>query len=135
LTEFDVTSVIGLALEIAPPPAGVSVTTPTVGGDPLPIFGDEHRLVGVLSNLLTNAYRHGGPAVTIRAHRDYDDAVIDVEDNGPGVPLALQPHIFEPFARGEERGDVRPEQRGHGLGLAIAKHAIESLEGRLDYCD
>jgi signal transduction histidine kinase len=69
----------------------------------------------VLDNLLTNAIRHApvGGAVILGAERAPESLTLTVEDTGPGVPLELREHLFEPFVTS------RPD--GTGLGLAIAR--------------
>lgn len=75
-----------------------------------------------LRNLLANALRHAPPgtAVTLRV-ADSDEPLallLDVEDQGPGVPESLRPRLFERGARG-------PASRGQGLGLHIARRALQ----------
>jgi two-component system sensor histidine kinase MtrB len=80
----------------------------------------------VVSNLLTNAARHGRPPVVVTAERRGDELGIVVEDCGPGVPEPLRPHVFERFARGGEG-------HGGGLGLAIARAYARAHGGDLVY--
>jgi len=93
----------------------------------LPILEiDPLRIREVVSNLIDNALRYvnAGGAVRI-AGRVLDHAVeIAVSDDGPGIPSALLPTIFERFAKS-------PESRGSGLGLAIAKAIVEAHGGTI----
>jgi signal transduction histidine kinase len=84
---------------------------------------DLHRLV---LNLMENAVRHTPPGTHIRATTvaDNGDAVLTVEDDGPGIPEALQGRVFERFVR-----DGRDGGRGSGLGLAIVRAVAESHGG------
>ena len=94
---------------------------------------DERLLKLVLRNLVDNAvkFTERGTTVHIQAAPTSDGIRWSVRDEGPGIPLAEQPKIFERFYQVEasRRGDSR--QRGTGLGLAIAKEAIDALGGRI----
>ena len=65
--------------------------------------GDEARLHQVLANLLANARTHtpAGTSVTTALSVDGDHAVLTVTDDGPGIPVWLQPEVFQRFARGD----------------------------------
>ncbi|MGZ4139239.1 MAG: sensor histidine kinase [Actinomycetota bacterium] len=93
------------------------------------VLADPVRLDQVLTNLLVNAFRYGGPNVTIGA-RNTDGAVhIVVEDDGQGVPDDVQQQLFEPFTRAR---NARTED-GSGLGLAIVRSLVEAFGGRVSY--
>ena len=84
----------------------------------------------VVNNLLDNARRYGGPHIRLQVlSLPEGGAEIRVEDDGPGVPPAQMPRLFEPFWRGE-RADLRNDG-GTGLGLTIAREIVERLGGRL----
>ncbi|MFD9794329.1 ATP-binding protein [Streptomyces sp. NPDC059070] len=109
----------------APPHAPVPVPD---NGTPVTVHGDPSRLHQVLLNLLGNARTHTPPGTTVTARvaRRGPWAVLEVEDDGPGIPAALLPHVFERFARGDAS-----RSRAHGstgLGLAIV-HAVVSAHG------
>lgn len=97
---------------------------------PLPqVWGDDERLVQVLSNLLSNAVKHtpAGGRITLSARiLDYDVEVA-VTDTGHGIPVASLPLIFERYWT--VRGNA--PKGGTGLGLAIARGIIEALGGKL----
>ncbi|MGH2867464.1 MAG: sensor histidine kinase [Solirubrobacteraceae bacterium] len=82
-----------------------------------------HRLV---LNLLENAVRHTPPGTRIRAATRLEgtDAVLTVEDEGPGIAPALEQRVFERFVRGARDGG-----RGSGLGLAIVRAVARSHGG------
>lgn len=86
----------------------------------------------VLRNALENAVKYvpEGGEVTVRLHAEGADGIIDVIDNGPGIPASERERVFDPFYRmpGAE-GD------GSGLGLAIAKAAAAHLPGSLSLLD
>ena len=73
-----------------------------VPSDPLPIEGDEVRLMQVLLNLLNNAAKYTGRGGTIwaTARRDRDHAVVSVRDNGPGIPRKTYRGLRHVFAVG-----------------------------------
>jgi signal transduction histidine kinase len=79
---------------------------------------DAAKVERIVDNLVRNARRHTptGTHVWVRVEADGDDAVISVEDDGPGVPQIAQRRIFEPFERG---ATTNTAIAGSGLGLAI----------------
>ncbi|MFB8000880.1 ATP-binding protein [Nocardia sp. NPDC056000] len=101
----------------------------TIAATPgLTVHADRARLHQVLLNLLDNATRHG-PAhgeVRVTAHALRDHTVIEVEDDGPGIPPADRARAFERFTRGG-----RTNGGGTGLGLAIARWIVELHGGTI----
>ncbi|OLF10675.1 two-component sensor histidine kinase [Actinophytocola xinjiangensis] len=89
---------------------------------------DRGRLHQVVLNLLDNAARHGpaGGKVHVSALARTDDVVIEVHDEGPGIPAEEQHRVFERFTRGERAGGG-----GTGLGLAIARWVVDLHGGRI----
>jgi signal transduction histidine kinase len=83
----------------------------------------------ILSNLVTNALRHGRPPVKVEASRGDRHLRIAVEDRGEGVPAEFVPDLFERFSRSESARAVR----GTGLGLAIARSYARAHHGELLY--
>lgn len=115
------------ALDAAPPPEGTSVELAVSPG--MLVVADALRLEQVLVNLLTNAYRYGGPRVRLEADGTGDRAVIVVSDDGPGVPEGLESQLFEPFSRGpgaEAHG-------GSGIGLALCRRLVHAFGGDIRY--
>lgn len=100
--------------------------------DGLIAWADPARLRQVLTNLLDNAYRHGGTDGPVRVSAaDTGDGgvVVDVRDDGPGIPEADRAAVFERFRRGTRAG--APADGGTGLGLAIARWAVSLHGGRI----
>jgi heavy metal sensor kinase len=92
--------------------------------------GDRTRLQQVIVNLIDNAikYTQEGGKIAVSVARDANTAVLEVSDNGPGIPSDCLPHVFERFYRADK---ARSRARGGaGLGLSIVKaicaaHAAE----------
>ena len=96
-----------------------------------PLQADPDRLLQVLFNLLSNAAKfvpQGRGRVCIRIGADAERASVEVEDNGPGVPLEQQQLVFEKFRQG---GEIHNRPQGTGLGLPISRRIVEHLGGRM----
>ena len=89
--------------------------------------GDEALLRHILSNLITNAVKYSpeNTEVTVKAHRDGMDAVIEVIDRGIGIPEKDLPHLYEAFHRAGNVTNIP----GTGLGLVIVKRCVELHRG------
>ncbi len=93
--------------------------------------GDEQRLHQVLANLLANARTHTPPGtkVTVTLATTRESAVLTVRDNGPGIPPALLPDIFQRFTRADTS---RSRAAGStGLGLSIVDAVVTAHGGRV----
>ena len=86
-----------------------------------PVEGDRARLKQVIVNLLDNAikYTPSGGRVRLSVRREQGFAILDVADDGPGIPAEALPHVFKRFFRVDPSRSR--EQGGAGLGLAIVK--------------
>ena len=98
------------------------------------MMGDDSRLARLFDNLVDNAISFSPPGgiVEISAARVGEEVVIEVQDEGPGVPPAAQEAIFNRFH------SIRPEEdfgRHSGLGLAIAKAIVDGHDGRIEIED
>ncbi len=95
------------------------------------VEGDQELLRRAGENVLRNAIRHApaGSVVEVVLTRQGDRAEIAIRDRGPGVPREALAEIFEPFFRVE--GDRDRSSGGVGLGLAIARRAVELHGGRV----
>ncbi len=93
------------------------------GAGPLPVVGREHLLREAIANLVHNAFDYGARpgTVTVSVARRGGEAVLAVEDDGPGIPEAERAHVLERFYRIPGTGGA-----GAGLGLAIVKQIAES---------
>lgn len=106
----------------------------TLPDQPVIIEADEQRLQQVFYNLLTNAitYAPGTEFVDVRLRVENDDALIEVQDSGPGIPADALPHIFSQFF---QAGPVRASQGpsgGLGLGLFIAQQIVAGHAGTIE---
>lgn len=113
------------AIETAPPPPGRSVELAVLEG--VWVGADPVRLEQVFVNLLTNAYRYGGPHIRLEAGRTAEGVLVGVSDDGGGVRAELVGRLFEKFSR--DGGDAH----GAGLGLAIVQGLVEAFEGKIWY--
>jgi two-component system sensor histidine kinase PilS (NtrC family) len=96
----------------------------------LHIWCDRFHLERILWNLIANAWRHSqqkAESVHIHARLGYthEVTVIDVMDDGAGIPAELQSRLFEPFST--------THRQGNGLGLYIARELTEANHGTLEY--
>ena len=112
--------------EIAAATLGEEVTVTIKAPHDLAAVADRMVLDRVLSNLLTNAARHGAPPVTLTAEQRDGHLHVAVSDHGPGVPEELRLSLFDRFARGDDG-------RGSGLGLAIARAYARAHGGDIQY--
>ncbi|WP_438284953.1 ATP-binding protein [Streptomyces niveus] len=78
---------------------------------------DPRRLDVILANLIGNALKHGGSPVRVSVRSVGGELVVEVRDNGPGIPEAVLPHVFDRFYKASAS---RPRSEGSGLGLSIA---------------
>ncbi len=85
------------------------------------VEGDRSHLQQVVVNLIANAikYTHEGGQVEVRVRRKGSTAVLEVSDNGAGIPDYALPHVFERFYRADKARSR--DSGGAGLGLAIVK--------------
>jgi two-component system, OmpR family, phosphate regulon sensor histidine kinase PhoR len=100
----------------------------TVAPDAVTVTGDPAKLHDALRNLAENAIKHAPEASRIRlaAERRADAVVLSVADEGPGIPEADLPRVFERFYRVDKaRSRDGRDPGGTGLGLSIVKHLVE----------
>jgi len=94
--------------------------------EPIATKGEPVMIATMIRNLLDNAVRFTpqGGRVDIGIYREGNEAVVQIEDTGPGIPSGDIDRIFEPFFRGS-----RPAEDGTGLGLSIVKRIVDRLGG------
>ena len=92
------------------------------------IVADRGEIAEAIRNLIDNAVKYApGAPVYVGMNVDAADVVITVHDDGPGIPVADQPHVFDRFYRGHANREVE----GTGLGLAIVKRAVYRYGGTI----
>jgi signal transduction histidine kinase len=95
--------------------------------------GDRSRLGQVVSNLLVNAVQHGAPGERIEVDVSATPAAVTVRvhNQGPPIPEAALPRVFEPFRRGD--ADAQPRSgRNLGLGLFIVREIVRAHGGAVE---
>ncbi|MEO8381904.1 MAG: ATP-binding protein [Acidobacteriota bacterium] len=134
-------TVVAAAVDTVRPAAEAKNITIEVSLDPAlsQLYADPDRVQQILWNLLSNAikFSSSGTKVTVTLRRDASSAVIEVSDEGPGIPRQFLPHVFERF-RQADSSSTRTTA-GLGIGLALVKEltqlhggsvAVESEEGK-----
>jgi two-component system, OmpR family, sensor kinase len=92
--------------------------------DRMPVQGDAGALERVVSNLVRNAIEHGGGRGSVRVVASHPN-VIEVSDEGPGIPADQREDVFEPFYR------ASPKHSGAGLGLNLVKQIVQRHGGQV----
>lgn len=126
--------VVDTALRLSSPSLRLHTQVNTEDRAPgLAVMGDEGRLVQVLVNLLVNAAQalpeermDVNCVQVVIAKDDQGRAVLEVTDNGPGIPVELRDRIFDPFFTTKPRGE------GTGLGLSVCHGIVADLGGSID---
>jgi two-component system, OmpR family, sensor kinase len=130
--ECDLGAVAAAALsEVRPVADGHRLTLADRG--PVPVDGNPDELHRLTVNLLDNGLRHtpAGTEIRVAVERRNGDAVLEVSDDGPGIPPGMEEQVFSRFVRGTGPADVAGDS-GAGLGLAIVKAVAMSHGGDVD---
>jgi two-component system, OmpR family, sensor kinase len=128
-TDLDLAQIAAGAIEEVDPLAGERRLERHVEG-PLPLRGNPDELHRMVRNLLENAVRHTPDKTTVEltARRDGDHALLEVVDDGPGIPAGMEQQVFDRFVRGGGPSDTAGGG-GSGLGLAIVRAVAEAHGG------
>jgi signal transduction histidine kinase len=102
-------------------------------GPPVRVQGDVQRLQRVVRNVVDNAARHAASSVTVSLREGAGQAVLEVRDDGPGIPAAERERVFDRFVRLDESRSRAGG--GSGLGLAIARQLVEAHHGTIAFVD
>ena len=112
--------------------AGVDPDRVRVDSEPtISAFVDAGRIQQALANLIKNALRYGGDQVQLAVQAGGGDLVIEVHDNGPGVPRKYELLIWEKFERGPHR--LNSSAPGSGIGLAMTRAIAQAHGGSTGY--
>jgi len=94
------------------------------------LTADRGRMMQIITNYLSNAARYGAGRIRIEAFEESGETVIEVHDDGPGVPDIFRLVIWERFERGQQRQSAIP---GSGVGLSVARGIARSHGGSTAY--
>ncbi len=101
-------------------------------GEPLFVTGNDDLLRYAIENILRNAFRYSPPGgsiqLTVCRGTALNSAMIEVLDQGPGIPEDELASLFQPFQRGSQTNGAK----GFGLGMAIAQRAVEAHGGQIE---
>ena len=103
--------------------------------DDLEVDADRARLRLILDNLLSNAVKYSpdGGTIAVRARRDGNDLLVDVADQGPGIPADERARIFEAFYQGQAAAGALV--RGTGIGLSVVQEFVQAHGGTVELVD
>jgi len=130
--DVDLADVASAALaEVQPVANGHHLTMTET--QPVSVRANEDELHRLAVNLLDNGVRHTptGTEIKVTVERRNEDAVLEVSDDGPGIPAGMEEQIFSRFVRGSGPADVAADS-GTGLGLAIVKAVATSHGGDVE---
>ena len=97
------------------------------------VYADQRQFERAIENLLRNALRYAYESVVVEVQADTAGVVVEVRDDGPGIPREQWTNVFEPFVRIDA-----PRSRAHrglGLGLAIVRRIVEAHGGMVTVAD
>ena len=121
-----------LLLDISPIRSEVDMQLIDDAGNHM-VIADPHYLLRACQNLLVNAQRHAKTRVEVTISEKPDGFVVDVHDDGEGIPDEDKTHIFQPFTRVDSSRNRR--SGGYGLGLAIVHQIMLWHEGEISVHD
>jgi signal transduction histidine kinase len=131
----DLRSLAQAAVDAAPASSRIPIAIEARDG--VRVTGDPDQLTRLLRNLLDNAERHAKAHVWLRVTTDGPDtAVVEVADDGPGIPPADRDRVFDRFVRLQTARDRMPgTTAGTGLGLSIARDIVTAHGGTIEVTD
>lgn len=108
--------------------------TTKVEGQDFAVNVDSDRLTQALVNILSNAVKFSpdGGVIKITTKKENNDVLVEIADQGPGIPDNFKAHVFERFKQVESEAQ---KHKGTGLGLPIAKQVVEAHEGQIGVRD
>lgn len=126
---FDLRRSAREVVELFAPTSEIHDIVLEIPDEPVELFADPVRVEQVLENLLSNAikYSPSGGRITVRVNHEPDGVILEVEDQGVGIPPEAFPDLFAPFRR------RAPETvAGAGLGLSVVRRIVEAHDGTID---
>ena len=132
-TECDLVEIAAAALSVVRPVANGHALGLDVPESPVPIEANPDEVHRLIVNLLENGIRHtpAGTQIEVAVARRNGDAVVQVSDDGPGLPPGMEAQIFSRFVRGSGPADLSRDG-GTGLGLAIVQAVAQAHGGRVE---
>jgi two-component system sensor histidine kinase TctE len=118
-----------VSLDLAPAARTKNIDLSFEASGPCPCRGNELLLHELVSNLVDNAISHGSVdgAVAVRVARERDRVVLEVEDDGPGIAVSEQEHVFDRFYRSPDSA-----AGGSGLGLSIVRDICTTHRAQIE---
>ena len=103
-----------------------------IEADPVWVEADPARLEQIVMNLMSNAIKFTprGGSIKVIVRREPDEAILEVADDGSGIPAELLPSVFDLFVQGERKLDR--QSGGLGVGLTLVRRLVELHGGRVD---
>ena len=98
-----------------------------VSGSGETFLGQREILISIVSNLVGNAFKYSKSQIRVVFRKDHSGLLLQVEDDGPGIPESQREDVFEPFFRAEGAKSMG----GHGLGLSIVKACVGAGQGEI----
>ncbi len=129
-TDFALRPAAFKIIDLLFPEGGTRSASVSIGSN-VTIHADPNRVEQILRNLVENARKYGGDTVSIEATPLGDEWQIVVSDNGTGLSTADRERVFGAFEQ-VTAGDARTDT-GFGLGLAVARHLVDAMGGRIWY--
>jgi heavy metal sensor kinase len=131
--EMDLATAVAHSVELLGPLAmelGVELNTELV---PARLLGDPDRLGQVITNLVVNAIRYNRPGGQVVVHTSFQDqsVLLQVRDNGIGIPLEDQTRLFQRFYRADT-ARTQDDDTGTGLGLSLVYEIVTAHGGTID---
>lgn len=134
-TTFRLAPLVAAAVETYQLPVGARHLTLAVDADDIEVTADRARLRLILDNLISNAVKYSpdGGTITLRARRSGDDLLVEVADEGPGIPAEERGRVFDAFYQGTAAAGALV--RGTGIGLSVVQEFVQAHGGTVELVD
>ncbi len=131
-SEIDVAEAVKRCLETLESTGRLAHHAVAVEAEPIWIKADQARIEQIITNLLSNSLKftpHGG-AIKVIVRRERDEAILQIADDGSGIPADLLPSVFDLFVQGNRNLDR--QSGGLGVGLTLVRRLVELHSGRVE---